>query len=362
MKKILLASASIVAFAGVASAEVSFGGDATLGYNSVAPDFYWELNSTVTFTQALDNGLTAGATIDLSLVPDTDVLGDTVVSSGYELSLTGDNAGLYFGDTATAASSFSAGSALDGAPETDFDDNDDETNEATLRGEASFGGVDAKVSYGVVADELVGLQVYAEAALGAATVTAAYQDADHNGVDGDGDVTRIVGEAYALGVAFTAGAADVNFGYLSTDADTSIGAGVDYTAGALSLGASFTSNDVADDAWTVTAGYDLGNGMSLGAEYNSDESWEISGDYASGDVTVGADYNSDEEFNIDVTYGLGNGLDLFAGLQQDNDYYAGATYDLGGGASVLVSYATLAEMEPAEDLNEGTTVELTFEF
>ncbi|HKL68991.1 MAG TPA: porin, partial [Salibaculum sp.] len=73
MKSILLASASVFAFAGAAAAEVSFSGDAELGYNDDdAPlssadnndGFYWEGNLYAAFSQDLDNGLTAGADIE----------------------------------------------------------------------------------------------------------------------------------------------------------------------------------------------------------------------------------------------------------------------------------------------------------
>lgn len=123
MKSILLASASIVAFAGAAAAEITFSGSAELGYNDTDIDdaivdddhvgFYGDLDLTIGFSQELDNGLTASASIDLEdLAGGQDsgeenggvlggVDGETVIE--YELSLTSETAGLYYGDTSFAA-------------------------------------------------------------------------------------------------------------------------------------------------------------------------------------------------------------------------------------------------------------------
>ena len=79
-------------------------------------------------------------------------------------------------------------------------------------------------------------------------------------------------------------------------------------------------------------------------------------------------------FDLDASYDVGNGLTVLAGAfgsDVDGDemgFYAAATYDLGGGAELLFSYATDGEDDVrGEDLGdpeykEGITVEASFSF
>ena len=92
MKRILLASASIVAFAGAASAEITFNGEASLGYNDTEAEsdgttggdedrgFYWDAELGITMSQELDNGLVAAATV--GLLADLPPLVALVLSAG----------------------------------------------------------------------------------------------------------------------------------------------------------------------------------------------------------------------------------------------------------------------------------------
>lgn len=368
MKRILLTSTALIAFAGAAAAEVTFAGAATLGYNDdVVGDnvnFYQELTASVTLSQTLDNGLTAAASIDLA------DLSDGAAGFGdYELSLTSDSAGLYYGDTGVAAPvNFDAGSALDNAADADFDE--DTLAEGVLRGEATFGTVSAAVSYGIsVGNELTELQVSAAASLGAANVSMAYQDGDHDGLNGDGDVDYTNGELFALGVTTSAAGADLSFGYANSDNDSTVGFGVSYPTGPVTLSANYAVNDVAENAWTIGAAY-AENGVSAGVEFNSDDSWEITGGYATGPVTISAAIDSADDFSLEGTYDVGNGLAIAAGMQDAGDtMYVAGNYDLGGGANLLVSFVdTATGLDDLEDFNgedgyqNGTTVELSFEF
>lgn len=370
MKSILLASTALVAFAGAAAAGghtgVSFGGEATLGYNDVAEGgFYWSSAVSVTMAAELDNGLTASAEFGVDITDGN--LGQSLESADYVLSLTSDMSGLYFGDTDQAAGvNFSAGSALDGAPETDFDE--DGTGDAVLRGEYSTGDYAVAVSYGVMAGGDMGeMQLSASASLGAATVSLAYQDGDADGLDGDGEAEYIVGEAMALGVAASFGGADVNFGYLSTDADTSIGFGVSYPIDPVTVSAYFTSNDVADDAWGIGVSY-AADPVTLGFTYESDDSWEVTAGYASGAVSIDAAFDSDDDFSVEGSYDAGNGLTVYAGMiNAGDDLYLGGAYDLGGGASLLVSYAEDDDNGEEDEIGaqeymRGTTIEMSFSF
>jgi hypothetical protein len=104
--------------------------------------------------------------------------------------------------------------------------------------------------------------------------------------------------------------------------------------------------------------------------------------YSDGPITVALDYDYDQGVNkvgLDGAYDLGNGLTVLAGVydQSDDetaanngtDYYVAGSYDLGGGAELLVSYAdaetggAIADDEVgAPDYQVGTTVELSFSF
>ncbi|MBE0414335.1 porin, partial [Yoonia sp.] len=110
--------------------------------------------------------------------------------------------------------------------------------------------------------------------------------------------------------------------------------------------------------------------------------WGIKVAYADGPIKAALDYQDDQgviKVALDASYDVGNGLTLLAGMydQSDSndarfdgtDYYVAATYDLGGGAELLVSYAD-AETGDAIDDDEvggpdyqvGTTVAVTFSF
>ena len=100
--------------------------------------------------------------------------------------------------------------------------------------------------------------------------------------------------------------------------------------------------------------------------------------YEQGPVSVTFDYeseNGDDDYGLEGAYDVGNGLVLFAGYVfeenggADNDaYYVGGEYDLGSGAELIVSYAdddndhSFEDEIGAQEYQEGTTVEVSFEF
>jgi outer membrane protein OmpU len=339
MKSILLASASIVGFASVAAADghaaVSFGGSASVGYNDeVKGGFFWEGDLSVSMSATLNNGLTAAGSFGLNIA-DNDT-GQAVTSADWVVSLTSETAGMYFGHTDMAAQKLWSG--IDGMEADGFGENGD-VGDATLRGELTYGAVTAAVSYGVVAGgDLVGLQVAADATFGNFNVGVAYQD--------DAFGSEIMG----VSLGTTLGAAGVNLAYADNGAETSIGVSVSYPAGPVTLGAYYATNDVAGDAYGISAAY------------------------ASGAVTVDAGYDvapgaSDGDFDLEATYDVGNGIKAWAGILNNGDvYYVAGTVDLGGGASLLVSYADDGDAGAAPDdigapeLNDGTTVKVSFSF
>ena len=158
MKSILLATASILAFAGAAAADVTFGGDAKLGFNIDNGDeprdddavdggegFFWEANLGVTLSQELNNGLTAAASFTLNIAENDDG-GDVDVDNDFLLSLTAETGGLFLGDTA-----FAAETHWDPAGNMMADDFSEQDGKRVIRGDFSVSGVEASVS-GIVDD------------------------------------------------------------------------------------------------------------------------------------------------------------------------------------------------------------------
>ena len=368
MKSILLASASVVAFAGAAAAEVTFGGDATLGWNDDVEDgFYWDAGVDVTMSQTLDNGLTASATFSLNVVEND--LGEVVSTSGYVLSLTSDMGGLYFGDVDPVADDIWSG--VDGSAVPGFNDQDVHFDvadfEAMLRGELTMMGINAYMSYGVelgdggaAESDLDALQLAATGDFGGFGFIVAYQEEF-------GPTPMIFGVAATGSFA----GADVKVAYEMADdtANTSsIGVDVSYPLGPVVVGGYYTINmedgDIDNDAY--------------GVEVN----------YANGPVSVDAYYDgstneADEgSFGVEGSYDVGNGLMVYAGYILDmNDgtnedgefaeslaaYYAAVTMDLGGGASALFSYAEDETAGAQDEIGdpeylEGMTLEVSFEF
>ncbi|NDV02559.1 porin [Pseudoroseicyclus tamaricis] len=348
MKSILLASASLFAFAGAAAAEVSFTAEATVGYNDTNVDdtivdddpfgFYWNADLDLFAENALDNGLTVGFTIGGDLVDDD--LGTDFMLDGYELFVSTDMAAVFVGDTALAADEyFSSADGMD----VGFDGDPTEDSDAVIRGEFTFGLFSTYTSYSIFADGgLEGVQTVLAGTFGNFDIIGAYQDDQ-----GDSGT-----EVFGVSVGTTFGAADVTLGYTSdqtNDAD-SIGIEASYPFGPVVVGGYYAANDPAADAYGVSV------------------------DYTNGPIMVSAYYDTDEDENddygIEGSYDFGSGIEFYAGAidlaSDDIDYYVGATWDMDG-VILQVSYAedpdSSAEDEIGDpEFQEGLTVEASFEF
>ena len=350
MKRILLASASIVAFAGAAAAEVTFGGDATLGYNDdIEGGFYYGADLVVTMTQALDNGLTVSATGDINFADDD---GDTTrgsdqLNTSYVLSLSSDMATLSFGDVDPVGDSEWSG--VSGSAVAGFNDGDvhfDVVNfDAILRGDVMYSGITASASFGVdtngdAPEEFGAMQLAATGTFGMFGFIAAYQEE----FAGTPEIIAVAATANVIG-------ADLKLAFETDGTETSYGIGASYPVGPVTLGGYFTANDIADDSYGVSA------------------------DYASGPISASAAYDNDagqEDVSLDVSYEVGNGITALAGVAADltgetTAYYVAGEVDLGGGASFLLSFAD-DEGNPGNDeiggpeLNNGLTAALSFSF
>lgn len=358
MKRILLASVSIVAFAGAAAAEITFSGDATLGYNDtdnllVGDDnvgFYWDAGIDVTMSQALDNGLTAAASFGLNVVDNN--LGEPTESSDYVLSLTSETAGLFFGNT-----EFAAVTHWTSAGDMESDGFSEEDGETVLRGDITYGGVNASVSYAVntgpVGNDLEQLSLGADATFGTISLAFGYQEdanPEYAGAGGDFNGNEVMG----ISVGTSLGGADIRLAYAQEaqaggDRST-IAVKVTYPLGPVTLGASYAMES--DDAIAT-----------------EEDFWEISADYVSGPIAVNANIDSGEDWELTGSYDVGNGITAYAGVvDAGDDMYVAAKIALGEGADLLVSYVDTGDTENGddetgpEDYQTGATVELGFSF
>ncbi|WP_341367991.1 porin [Yoonia sp. BS5-3] len=387
MKSILLTSTALVAFAGAAAADghtsITTALTATLGYNDtdsnvlvddangVAPGdagyidtfstfdneygFYWEGNLSMTATAALDNGLTAGAYFEITVAEDNGVTGDdfgqALSSSDFVISLEAENGGMFFGDTGMAAEKyFSAAGDMEG------DGFSTGSDSSVLRFDFSTSTVDVSVS-GVADDEdgeMEQAAIGVGATFGSFTLGLGYQaEASGGYVNGSDDFVN--DEVFGISGVATFGGAEITLAYAEeTDADQqSLGVQVAYPFGPVTATAYFVDEQAATDV---------------------DPNYGINVSYSDGPIAASIDYDNDQDFGIweiEGSYDVGNGLVVGAGYAGDEDenesYFVSAEYDLGGGASFLVSYAedetgnAEDEIGP-DDLQQGTTVELSFAF
>ncbi|WP_084860871.1 porin [Salibaculum halophilum] len=373
MKSILLASASVFAFAGAAAAEVSFSGDTKLGYNEddgpttngfpgddEFDGFYWEGNLAVALSQELDNGLTAGATFDFDFVTSdgtgTSSLGDSLDAGGYTVFIESDTASLTFGDTTFAAENrwVSAGDMEQDA----FSEAD---GEAALRGDMTYGNIEGSISYVIAnnadtynaSEDLNQLSLGASADFGGVNVVMAYQaesDEAAGFYSGNGDFTD--DEIFGLSAGTTFAGADVRVAYATnqTADEDSIGIEGSYPFGPVTASAYFVAESMGDDNFGVSVDYSDGP-IAVTASYADEQGTDIAG--------------------VEGSYDVGNGLMVMAGYLTEEGtedrFYVAGDYDLGSGAALLVSYAEDDDNVDGDEIGgpeyqRGTTVEVSFDF
>lgn len=350
MKNILLSSAAIALLAGAASAEVTWSGDAELGYNDDHDDgVYWDAGLSVAMSQELNNGWTASASLDVDLQNNGDSTMDlgSVDSSDWVLSLSNDMLGLSFGDVDYALASFAFAGEADNS--TGEDNADDDGADAGILVTGGFGAVEFAVSTGVDGNDTNNYQAWVGAEFGAITAGLVYTD--------DEDV-----EATIASVGASLAGADITANFGEVNSNTVYSLEVAYPIGDVTLGAYYTVDENEAD----------------------DSAYGVSVDYAAGPIVASAYYNDNfgsEEYGVGAGYDFGMGLVVTAGYidgdsPTDDDFssYIVAEYDLGGGATFLASFADQTNAIGVNDnddidtvtggyeLKEGTTLALTFEF
>ncbi|SEN59932.1 porin [Loktanella fryxellensis] len=363
-----------------APAGVALGADGEFGYNEeVEGGFYFEGGLGITTNAGMNMGLTAGITADVDIdfsdneldaegngINDGGTFDNADVSiSDFVIFVEGQGAGLYIGDTETAAATRWSGTTnmeRDGFLEVgDIDDGavDGDSVDGVIRADLDYNNFSGSVGFLLTQDgdnaDLDGIDGFSmgiNGTFGNFNAGVAYQEEVDAVIFDNGPIDEIV--AVSAGTTFSG--ADVKLAYARnlTIEEDSLGFQVDYPFGPVTASAFYSFESLGDDNY--------GFGVA----------------YASGAVSVGAYYHDgqDEEIGIEGSYDAGNGLIGYAGyIQNDGDSdayeaYVAAAYELGGGASLIASYGDTGdaytgandEIGNTFEVNEGTTVAVSFQF
>jgi len=325
MKNILLTTSALVAFAGAAAADghtsVSWSGEASAEYNSVS-GYATAAELTASASATLSNGLTATTSIDIDGAAGTVSFGDITVANDTVTVTFGEE--LHGAAFAAVGDDYGTGAGEDGSMN-------------GLTAEISLGTATVYVSAPGLDDlDASAIEVGVSATVGDIALNAALANGDY----------AVTGSSAVAG-------ASVGFG-LATDGFWD--ASLSYPTGDLTL--SFETDEAS--AWTLGASYSASDELTAGIEYNADETYEATLAYAAGDAVFNAGFDGS---NVELSAGYTTG-DIYAeiGLTYGAEAYVTANYDLGGGASAYVSYAEAEEIDIAEDVAEGTTVGVSFNF
>jgi hypothetical protein len=388
MKRILLTTTALTMTAGIAAAEVSISGDFRLGFNDTVSDMsavvgvvgdanyaaaantdnkvgiYNDAGIAIAMSSTLDNGMTAGVTVDLD--------GNDFAAQAtdkYTFSLSNDTTSVTFGTTEySAITNWTSAGAM--ATDTWANQNADNMN--VLRAETTVGGLKVSVSSNMIQDTTA-------AAAGQALAKAGSTDPLSITIGGSlgGASYVIANEGSKMGIAATTavGGATVTTAYstaptrtTSTAAavavdvaggmDTSTGVKIAYPMGAIVATASYVMEGAGTCVVVAPA---------TACATNAD-TWDLSAKWTSGDTSVTFSTDEGSDNKIEGSTKLG-GATLAAGLTAKlKDMYLSVTNPLGGGASIMASYAidgdgaSAADEVGGPDLQEGLTVELKFAF
>ena len=352
MKRILLTSTALVAFAGAAAADISLSGSAEFSYNDAA-GFASDATVTVAGSAALDNGMTASASLDLS---------DAGEVEGGDISLSGDAGSITYhvGDDGVGAAYI--GDVVGGSAGTAgiFEDADTVGEDATITASATLGGATITASIHDEATDRYELGVSTD--LGGTSLALGF----------DGGTSD-------FGAMLSGSASDVSY-TLAFDSNDNFGAEVSTTAGGADLSLSMAEGGAweigasmplgaatagvtldSTDAWEVSVDTSL-EGVDLGFTFDDASAWTMSAAVTAGDVTVDFETDSASAWSIDAAYDMGNGVTAGVGIDSADEQYVEVDYDLGGGANLSLDYATSVDINPAEDIAAGTTVSVSFSF
>ena len=337
--------------AGIAAADVTFSGTANFGYNdtdhktgeSVGAAFS-DLDLNIGFSQELNNGFTAGASVELDYADANQ--GNDISASDALVSLTNGESGIYYGDTDHAAEN-----AWTAVGSMDNDDFRVAKNEMVTRADMTFGGAKIGISLGddtnISGTEKDYISLGITGSAGAFSYALAHQNENTATLDPVDNLAATQLATTGVRVSTTLGGATVALGYAKNDNGGSTGIEVSYPMGALTTTASYVQEGAA----------------------SAENKWDVKVAYAEGALGVTVATDESQDWNVDVSYDMGNGMNLFVGADDGGkDTYAGVSYDLGGGASLLASYANDSNNTDtddevgAKDYKEGMTFQLSFAF
>jgi len=403
MKRILLTTTALTMTAGIAAAEVSVTGDFRLGFNdtdsntaaqgtaAVAPTIvvdpitgarttpttgsastgytaatthdnklgmYNDAGITIAMSSTLDNGMAAGITVDLDGNDFTSQAKDR-----YTFSLSNDATAVTFGSTEYSAM---ANWTSAGDMKTDTWSNQNDNDRNVLKAETTVGGLKVSVSQDVAANTETVSSNPISLSIGGALGGASYVIANEGSKMGIAVATAVGGAtvttAYstAPSVIVTGPAAGVEIGGDHTSSmGTSTAVKISYPMGAIVSSISYSMEAEGDCATEAGAG-------ATTCAANAD-TYDIAAVWTSGDTSVTFKTDENSANSIEGSSKLG-GATIAAGLTDDmNDMYLSVTNPLGGGATIMASYAVDEGADALDevggpDLQEGLTVELKFAF
>ena len=376
MKNILLSTTALTLTAGIAAAEVSVTGSFTLGFNdtlaaetamvgtaAVAPTYspttglvtaagtlasvasagppatlayvaavkndnnygvYNDAGINFAMSSTMDNGMAVSATLDMN-GSDT----DGNVADAYTLALASDGLNVTFGSTQDSAISAWKSS---GQMSTDGWRNQADAGGNVLKADATVGGLAISASANVISGA-------------AAAAPDAVSIAISGGLGGATYVIANEGSLMGISVATAMGGSTVTSAYSTDGTDTSTGVKIAYPMGSVTTTASYVVESAVTDTWDLAAAY-TGAGTTLTVKTDEDKNNSVEGTMTLGAATVSA--------------GLSDKL---------NDMYLAVSNPLGGGATIMASYAIdgtgsadAKDEIGAGDWQEGLTVELKFAF
>lgn len=408
MKSILLASASIVAFAGAASAQddmplgIIFGGEASFGFQDSFDDddpadvdqfetetgFFYEADLSVTFRTRMNNGLIGQSTFTIPIA-DTNIGDELGVDNDFVLGLSIDGmGGVFLGDVAFGAEEFDFATMQSA----DFSEQDGET---TLRGEATFADFTI-VGSGIVADEendeprlgndnndrdyLDQLSIGANGSIGRFALSFGYQEESRafrtTAAEGAGDGIALDDPAtldFDESAESISNRYDTDNGDFNTDEQFGIAVGT--TFGGFTVTGGYGQNTTADtESYGIKVEVPVGP-LAVSAEYVfepdfDNDSYSIGASYDSGRIVVDAEFGEEvgeEEYDLKVGFRLSEVTSIQAGYNDDDKGFVAARQNIGDNAFVELSYADSEDAgfdndEFVGDIRDGITVKVGLQF
>ncbi|MDV7145571.1 porin [Tropicimonas sp. TH_r6] len=362
-RTIALATSSMLA-ASAAAAEITLLGEAKLGFSGGSGEttqFYQDLDIEFIFSGQTENGLSFGASVDLS---DADTLGNTTGDIGYEVFISGGFGTVTMGDTDSAFQFAVLGTDAWGSPGSIADN---ETTHWGFQDDWLKGSEDGQVLR----------YDYSQGDFGFA-VSLEMDDASDYALREQGrdrrDPSWGLGLSYAprlgdgqlkVGLGYeTAGRGEIGLGLTDLQAESiadklsSIGVA---PGDALESGLFRYNNsndryelvvDLGDNTtnWGGSIGYEMDNGFSFGGVYTVFDGDQLkSGDYWG----LGVGYTFDK-VSLHANYGEHSFKNTYGEKLDTSGWGLSAGYDLGGGMSVLAGYGN-SEATARGDFNGNGT-------